>query len=63
MNGKLHQHGALVFLPHNTGGFSVEGCPNGVELARRIVACLNSFDGMSTGEIEQRSAWVDQLHD
>jgi hypothetical protein len=41
-----------VFFSGNAGGFDIRDCPSPEENARRLVACWNASEGLSTEELE-----------
>lgn len=45
-------HKDLVYFNDVFGGFSLHGCPNPEDTARRIVACVNFCAGVSTENLE-----------
>lgn len=45
--------GSAVYFPRVLGGFDLSGCPNPEANARRIAACVNACQGLSTEDLEQ----------
>jgi hypothetical protein len=53
--GKLNVHQTSVYFSNNAGGFDIRCCPSPEANARRLRACWNALDGISTTEIEAAS--------
>lgn len=54
--GKLEQRGTCIFFAHNAGGFDLYRCPSAEDNARRLVACWNWCEGVSTEFMETRAS-------
>ena len=50
--GLLAVRETRVCLPRNEGGFDISNCPKAVANARRLVACWNACNGVSTERLE-----------
>ncbi len=50
--GRLIADGTVVFFSGNAGGFDIRDCPSPEENARRLVACWNASEGLSTEDLE-----------
>lgn len=46
-------HGSAVYFPEGIGGFDLRNCPHPEANARRIAACINACQGLSTADLEQ----------
>lgn len=50
--GRLRVEKSTLIFANNAGGFCISQCPSPEANARRLVACWNALDGISTTAIE-----------
>lgn len=50
--GRLTADGTVLLFARNAGGFSISGCPDAEANARRLAACWNACEGLSTEALE-----------